>query len=223
MYVDLTKLPETKQFSKAEKKTKAKVAPVSKHSLAALGWLHFIFLFVFSGMEFTLTFLTFDRFKFTNQSQGLVLAFIGISSAFIQGGYVRRVSNKSESSLVLQGVIACSIGLFTLGVYATNIYWLYFGAFFLSFTSGTVVTSLTSLASSCGTDQSKDRGAVLGKFRALGQLGRSMGPIVACTGYWILGSTRVYALAGSLMAVIAVVVQFTINSKEVSAAKVKKQ
>jgi hypothetical protein len=33
----------------------------SNRLLPTLGFLHFIFLFVFSGMEFTLTFMTYDR------------------------------------------------------------------------------------------------------------------------------------------------------------------
>lgn len=126
---------------------------------------------------------------------------------------MRRVAHKTvtDSSLLFQGIVACSLGLFTLGIFATDLYYLYIGAFFLSFTSGTVVTSLTSLASShCSA--SGDRGAVLGTFRALGQLGRSMGPIVACTGYWMLGSKHMYTIAALFMGFIAVVTKMTIRS-----------
>lgn len=31
-------------------------------SLTLLSWIHFLYLFVFSGMEFTLTFLSYDRY-----------------------------------------------------------------------------------------------------------------------------------------------------------------
>ncbi|CAG8707586.1 4496_t:CDS:2, partial [Racocetra fulgida] len=41
-------------------------------------------------MEFTLTFLTFDLFNFTNMQNGALLGYIGILSSILQGGYVRR-------------------------------------------------------------------------------------------------------------------------------------
>ncbi|KAH6589698.1 hypothetical protein BASA61_005511 [Batrachochytrium salamandrivorans] len=82
-------------------------------------------------------------------SQGKLLAYMGVLSAFIQGGYVRRVAHKyvSEQTLILQGIISCAIGLHIVGRWATTIPWLYIGVAFLAFTSGTVVNSLTSLAS----------------------------------------------------------------------------
>ena len=191
-------LPETKQFEKGPKPTSKSNNPL----LTRLSWIHFCFIFVFSGMEFTLTFLTFDRFKFTNISQGKLLGFMGITSALIQGGYVRRVAHKSmsEKSLVFQGVVSCAIGLFVLGTLAHDMTFLYLGAVFMAFTSGTVVTSLTSLASLHKTEES---GAALGKFRSLGQLGRSMGPIFACTGYWILGSRNMYSICSALMVLVS--------------------
>ncbi|KAH9249116.1 hypothetical protein BASA81_013189 [Batrachochytrium salamandrivorans] len=120
----------------------------TERKLLVLSLIHFGFLFSFSGMEFTLTFLTHDRFDFTPMQQGKLLAYMGVLSAFIQGGYVRRVAHKyvSEQTLILQGIISCAIGLHIVGRWATTISWLYIGVAFLAFTSGTV-NSLTSLAS----------------------------------------------------------------------------
>ena len=53
----------------------------SSASIAYLSLLHFLFLFFFSGMEFTLTFLTHDRFAFSHADQGRYLGFLGILSA----------------------------------------------------------------------------------------------------------------------------------------------
>ncbi|KAH9271607.1 hypothetical protein BASA83_006217 [Batrachochytrium salamandrivorans] len=166
----------------------------TERKLLVLSLIHFGFLFSFSGMEFTLTFLTHDRFDFTPMQQGKLLAYMGVLSAFIQGA-------------------------------------------FLAFTSGTVVNSLTSLASlthqaptlGAGAEASlsnpsasrlaadsqnkkSNRGHVLGKFRSLGQLGRSIGPLVACSGYWIMGSSNVYSMASIAMTLLGLIVYFVVPS-----------
>lgn len=46
--------------------------------------------------------------------------------------------------------------------------------------SGTVVSCMTTMISSYGTDSQK--GAVLGVFRALGALARALGPVIASAG-----------------------------------------
>lgn len=186
--------------------------------LQILSLIHFLFLFFFSGMEFTLTFLTHDRFGFSHSEQGRFLAFMGVLSALVQGGYTRRVAHKSvhERTIVAQGIAACGIGLFIQGLLAWNLGWLYVGAAFLAFTSGTVVTGLTALVSyesgaakdvgEHGEPEGGDRGQVLGKFRSLGQLGRALGPIFACTNYWVLGSKAAYGIGAGAMAVLVVLV-----------------
>eukprot|EP00842_Homolaphlyctis_polyrhiza_P000275 jgi/Hompol1/1248/HPOL_001764-RA len=208
-------------------------ARTSNQRLAILSLVHFVFLFSFSGMEFTLTFLTHDRFDFTHGQQGRLLAFMGILSAAIQGGYVRRVAHKyvSEQTLVFQGILSCAIGLAIVGQLATTTTWLYTGAAFLAFTSGTVVGSLTSLASLVSSSEASssksdsdglsdlsehaddNRGHLLGKFRSMGQLGRSMGPLVACSGYWIIGSQRVYLLAAVAMLLLAIAVHILLPQR----------
>lgn len=83
--------------------------------LQALGLVYFCYLFLFSGLEFTLSFLTHQRFHFTryelidkvllsgipsiaafdislfSMQQGKMFFFIGITMALIQGGYSRRI------------------------------------------------------------------------------------------------------------------------------------
>ncbi|KAJ3156263.1 hypothetical protein HDU86_004027 [Geranomyces michiganensis] len=193
-------------------------APSSPNSrINTLSLLHFLFLFFFSGMEFTLTFLTHDRFGFSHARQGRLLAFVGVLSACVQGGYTRRIAHKVlyERTIVAQGVLAAAIGLAVLGMLAWDVTWLFVGAAFLAFTSGTVVTGLTALASyetggggGSGApvrqnDQEDRRGQVLGRFRSVGQLGRALGPLFACTTYWVLGSRAAYGIGAAAMVCVA--------------------
>ncbi|CAO3685848.1 unnamed protein product [Rhizopus microsporus] len=174
-------------------------------TLITLKRLMGIFSFVFSGMEFTLVFLTFDVLDFSHMQQGKLLSYMGIVSALIQGGYVRRsVQRMGEKNIVIQGMIMGVIGFYCLAVTANASYpflWLYIGATCLAFTSGTVVSGLTALASlQCHEtrDDYLSKGRALGGFRSYGQLGRALGPISVCAFYWMFGPEKCYA-AGSLM------------------------
>ncbi|CAG8459726.1 433_t:CDS:2 [Dentiscutata heterogama] len=186
-------------------------------NLRNLNWIHFLFLFFFSGMEFTLTFLTFDLFNFTNMQNGTLLGYIGILSSILQGGYVRRMAHiVGEKRLVVQGVLCCAISLAIIAALTktTNgIMWLYVGATFLAFTSATVVTCLNSIASmQCddydGDEQNMEsltriaKGQTLGMYRSFGQLGRAAGPIMACGLYWMAGSEKCYGLGAFSMLII---------------------
>jgi hypothetical protein len=68
--------------------------------------------------------------------------------------------------------------------------WNIMGCAFLAITSGTVVNGLTSQASR--EAKTSERGYALGRFRSLGQLGRSLGPIIACILYWTVGAKITY-------------------------------
>lgn len=181
------KLPETLQRRNEQ---------ASSVNLVSLNRIMGIFSFVFSGMEFTLVFLTFDVLDFSHMQQGKLLSYMGIASALIQGGYVRRCIQKGEKSMVLQGMVMCILGFYCLAATADASYplaWLYGGVSCLAFTSGTVVSGLTALAS-----LESGKGKSLGQFRSYGQLGRALGPISACTVYWMWGPSSCYA-AGSLV------------------------
>ena len=177
-------------------------------SLRNLSILHFIYLFFFSGMEFTLTFLTFNLFNFSNINQGKLLGFIGISTSLLQGLVIRRITHKKihERNLVLIGSLSCSIGLLLISSTAIikSILLLYIGAFFLSITSATVVSSLTAIASF----EAKESAGKLGSFRSYGQLGRSIGPIFTCSFYWVFGGVKCYLLGSILMLAVVFLMYF---------------
>ena len=82
--------------------------------LSQVGLAYFIYLFFYSGMEFTLTFLTHIRwhlylfqpfpkkilrFGFTSMQQGKMFFFIGLLMAVLQGGVVRRLPLGSEQKV----------------------------------------------------------------------------------------------------------------------------
>jgi hypothetical protein len=75
--------------------------------------VHFLFLFIFSGMEFTLTFLTFDLFGYTNRQQGKLLAMMGVLTSLVQGGLTRYKKGR-EVLMVRVGLGCCFVGLMAI-------------------------------------------------------------------------------------------------------------
>ncbi|KAI8142854.1 major facilitator superfamily domain-containing protein [Fennellomyces sp. T-0311] len=213
------RLPETKQLvikksTKAENLDDTTVGDSIEQrigNLRRLKLIHCLHLFLFSGMEFTLVFLTFDVLDYSNMQQGKLLGYMGILSALLQGGYVRRqVQRLGEKKLVLQGMAACTIGLSSLAMMVSSahaIRWLYFGVSCLALTTGTVVNCLTGMASlQCQDDNDEKahpllaKGRALGEFRSSGQLGRALGPVSACGFYWLAGPARCYGVGAAIMA-----------------------
>ena len=227
--VDQTASPRPKRITRSSGKLEVDPTTISSASTPSLNKLaraHMVYLFFFSGMEFTLTFLTFDRFQFSNVEQGYLLGAIGILSSLIQGGYVRRRAHKiGEKRIVMQGMVACFFAFASLAVVGTKYdpfaafglgkVWSAFGSPLMvmaslsfAFASGTVVNGLTALASLfCGIEyQEREKGEVLGKFRSFGQLGRALGPLVGCSIYWLAGSVACYVMGavGILMPFLVV-------------------
>lgn len=110
-------LPETIQKTPLENQKSGE----SPYKLYAI---HFLFLFIFSGMEFTLTFLTFDLFKYTNRQQGKLLALMGILTSLVQGGLTRYKKGR-EILMVKVGLVCCFAGL--LAISQKTEYTLYLG------------------------------------------------------------------------------------------------
>lgn len=202
--------------------------------LKTLRQLHFLFLGLFSGVEFTLTFLTFDLFDWNNKQNGYLIGFIGVISALLQGGYVRRAMSKTgEGVMARRGVTSCAVGLFLLALLPNFVSrqnvalrLLQAAAVCMAFTSATVVNSLTAFASlqcdetvEAGKGKAQEehpelaKGKALGQFRSSGQLGRAIGPLLACASYWTFGPSATYGVAAVAMFVLSTRMKSVANVK----------
>ena len=205
-------------------------AETKNHSRRNLAVASFLYLFFFSGIEFTLTFLTFDRFNFTNMEQGKMLGSIGILSSLIQGGYVRRMAYKvGEKTIVLQGIMACCLGSALFGITGTFLdvgyseYSFIAACIGFSIASATVVNCMTSLYSLLpdkeGQIRDEEQGEHLGTFRSYGQLGRSFGPLIFCALYWGLGSITSYLLGSVGILLAGIIVSVGVVSPPINKVK----
>ncbi|KAF3911825.1 hypothetical protein AA313_de0208180 [Arthrobotrys entomopaga] len=195
------RLPETKPPTpvSASKGKASGSAKTQEKSLTLLNLTHFLFLLVFSGMEFSLTFMTFELFSFSSRDNGKLLGFVGLTASILQGSFTRRAP---PHIVVKTGLMASAASFFLLARIDSKGL-LYLAAFFLAVTSATVVTGLTALASFRVGEE--DRGRRLGGFRGSGQIGRACGPVVFCTLYWWAGREVAYGTgAVSMLLVMAI-------------------
>lgn len=61
------------------------------HCLQQLGLIYFIYLFIYSGLEFTVTFLMYHKLGYTSIDQAKMFVTTGIVMALLQGAVVRRL------------------------------------------------------------------------------------------------------------------------------------
>ncbi|XP_056314733.1 major facilitator superfamily domain-containing protein 10 [Danio aesculapii] len=154
-------------------------------NLKVLGLVYFTYLFLFSGLEFTLSFLTHQRFQFSSMQQGKMFFFIGITMAVIQGGYARRIKPGHQIQTVSMAIVTLIPAFLLVGI-AWNLTLLYSGLFLYSFAAAIVVPCLSTQVSGHGSASQK--GTVMGILRSLGALARALGPIVASSVYWLAGA-----------------------------------
>lgn len=162
---------------------------------------NFLFLAAFSGMEFTLTFLAFERLGYTSMQNAYLFIFIGFILAMVQGGFVRRRAHSiGEKRMALIGLITLIPGLILIGLAHSELL-LYAGLFFLSVGSSMIIPCLTTLVTLyTPADQ---QGRSVGIFRSLGALARVVGPLAAAIIYYKYGSAAPYYI-GSVFLIIPI-------------------
>ena len=142
-------------------KSEQQLARTNSHLL--LNFTHFIFVLFFSGMEFSLPFMTYEIFAYSTTQSGRLLGFMGLISSILQGSITRRLH---PLRVVQLGVVACAISFFMLGRLTTE-RGLLAAATLLAVTTATVVTGLNTLSSFEARES--ERGGKLGNHRSWGE------------------------------------------------------
>lgn len=161
--------------------------------LRGLGLSYFVYLFIYSGLEFTLTFLTHHKFRYTSMQQGWMFCTIGLTMAILQGTWVRRLPSHSMKKTALLGLLLIIPAFFCVGLASTQSL-LYLGLLLFAVSTSMVVPSTMTLVSQFGSESQK--GTVMGIFRSLGALARGLGPVIASVCYWSFGPLATYCIGG---------------------------
>ncbi|KAH7642515.1 major facilitator superfamily domain-containing protein 10 [Dermatophagoides farinae] len=159
-------------------------------------FVNFSFLFIYSGLEFTLAFLTFIRFNFTSMDQGKLFFYVGFQMFLIQGVLLRRINHNYYNHLLLSGILLV-IPAFIIVGYAQTITGLYLGLIPYAYSSAIVIPSLSTTFSSFGN--SSQKGVLLGIFRSIGALARACGPMTMSFIFWRFGIETAYTIGSILL------------------------
>ncbi|XP_045535832.1 major facilitator superfamily domain-containing protein 10 isoform X2 [Papilio machaon] len=163
------------------------VENLSQHQnkvLSNLGLIYFLYLFIYSGLEFTITFLTHHTFAYTAMQQGKMFLVIGVIMAVLQGGAARRLGPRGAETaarlalaLTPASFLCVALAASADPVLLSPITWLWAGLVLFALSTAFAVSCMTSLAAAQAPAGA--RGAVLGALRSLGALARAAGPLLA--------------------------------------------
>ncbi|XP_016953717.1 major facilitator superfamily domain-containing protein 10 [Drosophila biarmipes] len=165
-------------------------------ALRSIGVIYFLYLFLYSGLEFTVTFLMYHKFGYTSMDQAKMFLTTGVIMTLLQGSVVRRLPEAKIKGYAIFSLYLI-VPAFVLVGLAEGSRMLYAGMTLFAISTAFAVTCLTTLVSKYGNDDQK--GSVLGIFRSLGALARALGPVVGCIAFWCVGSRITYIAGGLLL------------------------
>ncbi|XP_063086460.1 major facilitator superfamily domain-containing protein 10 isoform X2 [Cavia porcellus] len=164
-------------------------------SLRRLGLVYFLYLFLFSGLEHSLSFLVHQRFQFSSLQQGKMFFFIGVTMAAVQGTYARLIRPGGEVAAVTRAMLLLVPGFLLIG-WGRSLPALGLGLLLYAFAAAVVVPCLSSAVAGYGSPAQK--GTVMGTLRSLGALARAVGPVVAASVYWLAGAQACFTTCAGL-------------------------
>ncbi|XP_037944574.1 major facilitator superfamily domain-containing protein 10 [Teleopsis dalmanni] len=180
------------------------VATNQIQALQKIGLIYFVYLFLYSGLEFTVTFLMFHKFGYDSMGQAKMFLTTGVIMTILQGSVVRRLPETSTKIYAIFSLYLIVPAFVLVGLAESSVL-LYSGMILFSISTAFAVTCLTTLVSKYGNDDQK--GSVLGIFRSLGALARALGPVVGSVSFWCIGSRLTYVLGGIFLLYPAIALQ----------------
>lgn len=147
--------------------------------------VNFVLILSFTILEQTFRFFNKDMFQMSARDTGMVLAFIGIVAAFVQGGFIRPMSKRFDEAVLIRiGVALQALAFagfsFTPVLGRASLY--AFGAL-LAIGNGFTQPSISAYVSKRADPRAQ--GGTLGTHQSFSSLARTFGPAL---GGWIYGA-----------------------------------
>jgi MFS family permease len=165
--------------------------------------INFLYLTVFSGFEFTLTFFYKLDFRLDPYRIGFVFLYLGVIIASGQGMLIRFMTPKyGEKKIILAGLLIIPGPLALLAYSAPNISLSLLYLLPVAAGAALIMPSLTGLASLLSP--ADRQGLALGVFRSSGALARAVGPLIGAYLYWIFGVRISYVILAAVFVLILI-------------------
>jgi MFS family permease len=173
--------------------------------------VNFVLILSFTVLDQTIRFFTSDTFGMTALETGLVLGFIGLVAAGVQGGLLRQLAKRFEEATLIRWGTAIQAIAFA-GLAASPSFGrvaLYASGALLAVGNGLTQPSISSYVSKRADP--KAQGATLGTNQSAAALARMFGPALGGFLYGTMGPRSPYA-AGAIGMVLATGVAFFLVS-----------
>lgn len=148
--------------------------------------INFIYISAFFFFQITSPLLWKERYGFNETEIGLILSFVGISTALVQGllvGLLNKFFN--EQTMLRTGTVILSLAIVSVPFIPADFFWLLiFPIIFLIALSGGFIGP-SNLALISKTTAAQEQGKTLGLFQSFGSLARVFGPLVGSTLYGV--------------------------------------
>lgn len=172
--------------------------------------VNFVLILSFTILDQTFRFFNKDLFGMTALDTGLVLGFIGVVAAFVQGGVVRQLAKKyDEAYLIRAGIFIQGIAFAALAASpAFGRGALYFSGALLAIGNGLSQPSISAFVSKRA--DAREQGSTLGTNQSAASLARMFGPALGGMIYGSLGARWPYVTSALGMG-FATLLAFTLR------------
>lgn len=153
-------------------------------SLGLLIILFFIIVFSMANIYGTFALLGYKVYGFTDQQNGILFGFSGLTAALVQGVLMKYFSKYKEKNVILTGSLFMMIGL-ALMPYGINFTGVAIIISIFSIGTGVLQPIILSMISKLSPD--KEQGAILGLNQSFSAFARVLGPLWGGFAYDYLG------------------------------------
>jgi MFS family permease len=164
--------------------------------------VNFLVILSFTNLDQTFTFFCGDVFGIDVQGTGYLLAFIGVTAAFVQGGVVRPLSKRlDEATMMVAGTFIQALAFtgFVASAVLVSRAFLYTSGAMLALGNG--LTQPTTSAFISRRAPPEGQGGALGTSQSMASLARTIGPGLGGWLYANLGTRAPYSTAAAGMAI----------------------
>ncbi|MFO0669694.1 MAG: MFS transporter [Polyangiaceae bacterium] len=186
-------------------------------SLARAVLVNFLIIVAFTNLDQTFRYLNKDAFAMDELDTGLLLAFIGVVAAGVQGGLIRPLTKRyPEAPLVRIGTLIQGIAFVCVALspgHGRGL--LYVGSALLAVGNGITQPTVSAFVSKRAS--AREQGAVLGTNQSFAALARVIGPTLGGFVYQHLGMRAPY-FAGAIGMAVALVVALPLGREAPSPA-----